>query len=157
MDKLALRLSNSYNASMGNKTGPKPKRPDGYHVTASGYLRGRFDGRMRLVHVVIWERANGRLPDGWQVHHVNEDKQDNVLENLAAVSPTTHKRIHSGCFLRDGIWWKPCSICEQYKPIEPANWYISAAGYPLYGRCRPCHVARVVEEKRLRKLRRKTS
>src|SRR4051812_16174403 len=84
---LALQLSKLYHSGMG-KTGPKPKRADGYHVTRKGYLRGRFSGRLRLVHVVVWERANGPMPAGWQIHHANEDRQDNRLENLRAVSPT---------------------------------------------------------------------
>jgi hypothetical protein len=135
------------------KRGPKPQRPDGYHVTAKGYLRGLVDGRHQLAHVVEWERHNGPVPDGFHLHHINGDKQDNRIENRQLVDPTTHKRIHSGCELRGGEWWKPCSICGEHKPINLDHWYISPEGWPLYGRCRPCHIAKVCESKRLRRLR----
>ena len=139
---------------MGQR-GPKPKRPDGYHVTRKGYLR-RATGaghELKLGHVIAWESVNGPVPDGYQIHHWNGDKQDNRLDNLALVDPVTHKRIHSGCELRDGQWWKPCGVCGEFKPVGTADWYLSPEGWPLYGRCRPCHIRKVVESKQLRRLR----
>jgi len=87
-----------------------------------------------------------------QIHHRNGDKLDNRIANLALVDAATHKRIHSGCRLDEhGTWHKPCSICREHKPVTDEHWYISAEGWPLYGRCRPCHIARVVQDKRARK------
>ena len=135
------------------KRGPKPKRADGFHVTRKGYLRGNVDGRLKLGHVAAWESVNGPVPDGYQIHHLDGDKQNNDLGNLLLVDPVTHKRLHSGCELRDGEWWKPCGVCGQLKPVGTADWYLSREGWPLYGRCRPCHISIVVESKRLRKVR----
>lgn len=141
---------------MGSR-GPKPARTDGYHVTPKGYLRGKVDGRMRLAHVVVWERAYGPIPSGYQIHHRNEDKQDNRLSNLQLVTPTEHKRIHTGCKLRRGVWWKPCGVCGKFKPVAAADWYLSRQGWPLYGRCRPCHIRHVVRAKQLRRMRKATA
>lgn len=33
----------------------------------------------------IWQEAHGKIPKGWLVHHLNGDKRDYRLENLAAV------------------------------------------------------------------------
>jgi hypothetical protein len=117
------------------KSGPKAARHDGYHVTAKGYLRGTHEGRHRLQHDVVW------------------DKLDNRIENLVSVDTGTHKRLHSGCKLIDGKWWKRCTICTLYRPLDLEWWYFSKEGWPLYGRCRPCHIARVVSDKKLRRLR----
>ena len=124
-----------------------------YSLTRKGYLRNNLTNKFE--HVEVWERQHGRpVPDGYDVHHLDLDKTNNIPGNLLAVTPTDHKRIHSGCELRDGAWWKPCGICGEFKPIGKADWYLSPEGWPLYGRCRPCHIARVVSDKRLRRMRR---
>ena len=106
-----------------------------------------------MAHVVEWERHHGSVPNGLRVHHINEDKLDNRIDNLRLVDATTHKRLHGGCELRGGEWWKPCRICGDLKPVTGEHWYISAEGWPLYGRCRPCHIGRVVADKRQRQAR----
>jgi hypothetical protein len=123
------------------------------HVTRKGYLRGKVNGRLQLGHVAAWEAAHGPKPDGYQIHHVNGDKQDNRLDNLLLVDPVTHKRLHSGCELRDGEWWKPCKLCGRTLPLDAEHFYLSVEGWPQYGRCRECHIRKVVEAKRLRKVR----
>ena len=124
-------------------------------VTAKGYRRLRIGRRQVMEHVYVWEQHNGRdAPPGHDIHHRDGDKLNNDIGNLQLVTKLEHKRIHSGCELRDGEWWKPCTICGELKPIDVEHWYISPEGWPLYGRCRPCHIGRVVRDKRLRKVRR---
>lgn len=127
------------------------------HITAKGYRRlyipsGSQGGRPRQVmeHVWVWEQAHGPVPAGHDIHHRDDDKLNNALENLQCVTKLEHKRIHSGCELRDGEWWKPCPICHQMKPITAEHWYF-INGNPSYGRCRPCRIRQVVEAKRLRR------
>jgi hypothetical protein len=55
------------------------------------------------------------------------------------------------------VWWKPCKVCGEHKPIGTADWYLTPKGWPLYRKCKPCHIAYVVKTKRLRKARRKLS
>lgn len=124
-------------------------------ITNYGYRRLKIGRRQVFEHVLVWEQANGRpVPAGHDIHHRDHDKLNNDISNLQLVTKLEHKRIHSGCELRDGEWWKPCSICHELKPVTDEHWYFSREGWPLYGRCRPCHIARVVVDKRLRKLRR---
>ena len=124
-------------------------------ITAKGYSRISVGGRQVMEHVYIWEREHGRrVPPGHDIHHIDGDKLNNKIDNLRLVTKLEHKRIHSGCELRDDGWWKPCGVCRELKPITADHWYFSPEGWPLYGRCRPCHIERVVRDKRLRKLRR---
>ena len=140
------------------RTGPKTSHhlPEGT-ISRKGYHRIRRGGRVVMAHRWLWEQARGPIPEGMHIHHRNGDRLDNRLDNLEMVDPVTHKRIHSGCEYRDGLWWKPCSKCAELKPVTVEHWYISREGWPLYGRCRPCHIACVVESKRRRRRNRDLS
>ena len=140
---------------MGQR-GPQSTAPGGYGtISAKGYRRvwNRDSKRYVMEHVAVWENVHGPVPPGYQLHHRNHDKLDNRIENLQLVNATEHKRIHSGCELRDGVWWKPCGRCDERKPVTGEHWYLSREGWPLYGRCRPCHIRAVVAAKRERRLR----
>lgn len=40
------------------------------------------------VHKLVWLAFNGKVPEGYEINHINEDKTDNRLENLNLL---THK------------------------------------------------------------------
>lgn len=39
----------------------------------------------KAIHRQIWEQHRGPIPKGWLIYHLNGDKMDNRLENLAAL------------------------------------------------------------------------
>lgn len=60
-----------------------------------GYVIGRIGpGKRRAEHILVWEAANGPLPKGYIVHHVNHIKDDNRLENLVAMPRGKHNHQH---------------------------------------------------------------
>ena len=58
----------------------------------TGYLETTVcsnDGKNRIFksHRFIWEAVNQKLiPDGYQIHHSNNNKQDNLIDNLELVT-----------------------------------------------------------------------
>tara|TARA_R110002126_G_scaffold6065_5_gene31939 strand:+ start:816 stop:1355 length:540 start_codon:yes stop_codon:yes gene_type:complete len=52
------------------------------------YFTPSKDGKYkhRPIHRVLWEAFNGRIPKGFEVNHINLNRQDNRLENLELVT-----------------------------------------------------------------------
>lgn len=72
----------------------------------------RINGK--LVHIFqhreVWEKANGPIPKGWMVDHINHDSHDNRLENLRAVPPYINNHNRKGPNKNNksghlGIYW----------------------------------------------------
>jgi hypothetical protein len=120
-------------------------------ITPKGYRRiyDAASKRLRMEHDVVWERANGPIPVGLAVHHINHDKLDNRIENLELMDAVSHKRHHSGCELRGNVWWKPCRKCGTLKPIS--DYYGHQTGVLSW--CKPCQIANAVRNKRRRRAR----
>ena len=71
-----------------NWKGGRVRQSDGY-VYVLGKRPNRKH-RYQLEHIIVWEEANGELPQGWIIHHLNGIKDDNRLENLVALPRKRH-------------------------------------------------------------------
>ena len=92
-------------ASHGNApraSGQHRWRPGG-SVASNGYVKIRVGKNHPLAdpngyayeHVVVWCAAgNPRPPRGWVIHHRNEDKTDNRIENLEVKRRGQHNAEH---------------------------------------------------------------
>lgn len=49
---------------------------------------------VRSVHILVYEAFFGKIPEGYIVHHKDENKFNNCVENLEYLSYTAHNRIH---------------------------------------------------------------
>ena len=67
-----------------------------FYLQTSGkyYQSGNKTVKHRLLHRRIWADANGDIPDGYVVHHVDGDWQNNDLSNLEAIPSGKHSSDH---------------------------------------------------------------
>lgn len=83
---------------MRDRAEPLPFREyDGrrYTIGTQGYYRAT-EGDRELMHRAVWMRERGLIPEGWDVHHIDHDKTNNVIENLACMSKADYARLHGG-------------------------------------------------------------
>ena len=48
----------------------------------------------KRLHIYIYEKYNGAIPKGMQVHHIDHNKDNNEIENLMLVTRKEHDKIH---------------------------------------------------------------
>jgi len=63
---------------------------NGYIYRRTERRHGGAGGPYKAEHRLIWEATHGPIPKGWVVHHLNGVKDDNRLENLAAMPRKAH-------------------------------------------------------------------
>ena len=56
------------------------------------YKRVSVKGKTYYEHRLIWAEANGPIPDGYVIHHINGNKKDNRLANLALVTAKENRQ-----------------------------------------------------------------
>ena len=49
----------------------------------------------KRLHRYIWEYYNGEIPKGYQIHHIDGDKNNNNINNLEAIHKVKHATLHS--------------------------------------------------------------
>jgi len=55
---------------------------------------GRWVGSISL-HRFIWTYFNGEIPDGYEIHHCDFDKENNDISNLILLTEVEHRKIHA--------------------------------------------------------------
>lgn len=67
-------------------------------INNSGYLYIKLckDGKCKhnLIHILEFENFNKKLECGECIHHINENKYDNNLNNLKSINKKEHKTLH---------------------------------------------------------------
>ena len=53
-----------------------------------------LDGHRKRLHVVVWEHFNGPKPEGYDIHHIDGDKDNNEIDNLFCITSSEHRRYH---------------------------------------------------------------
>lgn len=64
-----------------------------YTIRNNGYY-AKTDGNRTYLHRDVWIKHNGNIPPDLDVHHVDENKTNNKIENLILMSKSEHTKHH---------------------------------------------------------------
>lgn len=58
------------------------KNKDGHFATGTG------------IHRAVWQYYNGKIPEGYEIHHIDENPVNNDIKNLTCLQATKHHSHH---------------------------------------------------------------
>lgn len=90
------------------------------------YLNGTLNIR---AHRYVYELANGPIPDGFHVHHKDENKANNSPDNLELKTHSDHATHHGLIRASDPEWlaWSRKNLAERARP-KASEWHGSEEG-----------------------------
>lgn len=101
-----------------------------------GYIRITYCKNKQIhtgqAHRIIWETFNGKIPEGMQIDHINNDRSDNRLINLRLCS------AHQNSLYRPGVvfgklYYNKFGIKQANNPSQYSREY---QYYKKHGKCR---------------------
>lgn len=93
-----------------------------YHDKKSGYWISTTSPRVR-AHAWVWKCNNGEIPKGFHIHHLDENKSNNNLDNLKLIHASDHLRSHMTLERRE----RSKMFCEEIRPLTK-EWHASEEG-----------------------------
>lgn len=98
-----IRIKNSHNFDEYYKNNQHPMRGNGCGITTDGYIwiyvKGKFNNQIKLHRYLMEIKVGRELTAEEIVHHIDEDKLNNTIENLEIHTRRSHNQIH-GTFRR---------------------------------------------------------
>jgi len=62
-----------------------------FTLRKTGYY-GKTTGKRELMHRVVWEHFNGKIPKGHDIHHIDHNKENNNINNLELYTKAEHAK-----------------------------------------------------------------
>lgn len=108
--------------------------PDSKCESDRNYYRGwvRIDGKLvkTYLHRYIWYLANGEIPTGYCVHHIDGNHNNNTLANLTLMLADEHEKLHIEKYgdctwqkIRKGLKKAQAKAIEWHKSEEGQDWH----------------------------------
>lgn len=88
------------------------------------YLSGVVSGRRVRLHRYVWEKYNGKIPKGYDIHHIDHNKDNNEINNLELISSRTHKKLHGIEMTEEQREWYRNNLNEKVRP-KAIEWHKS--------------------------------
>tara|TARA_R110002049_G_scaffold4063_2_gene29295 strand:- start:6561 stop:7109 length:549 start_codon:yes stop_codon:yes gene_type:complete len=85
-----------------------------FTINKNGYYECTTQDRL-MLHNLVYETEKGSIPEGNVIHHLDNIKINNKIENLKPISPSEHSKLHNSVSGWNGMCKKV--ICVETKEI----------------------------------------
>lgn len=75
-----------------------PAGAPGIGVVERGDIMSKHHKNTGGIYRKVWESANGKIPSGYHIHHIDGNPYNNDLSNLICVTAEQHAEIHNSQF-----------------------------------------------------------
>lgn len=100
-----------------------------FYEDKKGYWIGQIldaegNPHRKRLHIYVWEKHNGPVPEGFHIHHIDHDTSNNDIENLIALPKSEHLKLHATSQDKE----KTREILERYARPKAIEWHKSEDG-----------------------------
>lgn len=93
-------------------------------LQANGYYR---DSDWNLLHRCVWEYYNCKIPEGYEIHHIDLNKSNNDISNLQLLTIAEHKKLHADLLTSEQRNWRRDNMNKVARP-QAIKWHKSEVG-----------------------------
>jgi endogenous inhibitor of DNA gyrase (YacG/DUF329 family) len=104
-------------------------------------------GKRERLHCFVWRKNFGDIPDGFQIHHKDKNKDNNEIENLACIPKHEHMKLHADENARNNHDFMVNNLVENALP-KAVEWHRSEQGREWH-RKHSIEVYRNLEERKI--------
>lgn len=90
------------------------------------YYTNNKQGKV-YMHRYVWEFYNGKIPKGYEIHHIDFDRGNNDISNLQLVSRSEHRKIHADLLTDEQRELKRQNLNKNARP-KAIEWHKSEQG-----------------------------
>lgn len=87
-----------------------------------------FQRKGKRLHRTVWEYHNGKIPAGYDVHHLDGNRANNDISNLQLLQEREHNRLHMNAPDRKEQSRKAIKIASEYAK----DWHKTDAGFKFH-------------------------
>jgi HNH endonuclease len=118
-------------------------------INGNGYGEVSINGAMRMAHRVAYELLRGPIPEGWQLHHLCENRACVNVDHLVAVTRKLHEWITWALYYCKVSPAPETRCCPRGHTLSDSNVYV-------LGRrgieCRTCNLQSKARQRSARRL-----
>lgn len=87
-----------------------------------------IEGKRVYMHKYVWEFYNTKIPRGFEVHHIDLNRDNNDISNLRLMHKKEHQKLHNELNRNNPEWLESQRVRMKKASEKAVEWHKSEAG-----------------------------